>query len=321
MTQDWPPSPRPDGGTRGGGAALAGLGLKTSHVAQVLEGGAAVDFFEVHAENYMVDGGPYLRHLERVRERWPLSVHGVGLSIGGDGPLDRAHLARLAALLERYQPAWFSEHLAWSSHGGHWFNDLLPLPYDAATLQRVCDHVDEVQHRLRHRLLLENPSTYVEFAASTMDEAQFLNEVVRRTGCGLLLDVNNAYVNAVNHAGDAAAFIAALPAAAVGEIHLAGFAEDADAAGDRLLIDDHGSPVADAVWSLYAQAAARLGPVPTLIERDNDVPALAVLEAEAARARAVLQRHAAPHAAVAPARLAARVAPPRDALAAAGAHA
>ncbi|HRC38111.1 MAG TPA: DUF692 domain-containing protein, partial [Rubrivivax sp.] len=269
MTQDWPPSPRPDGGTRGGGAALAGLGLKTSHVAQVLEGGAAVDFFEVHAENYMVDGGPFLRHLERVRERWPLSIHGVGLSIGGEGPLDQAHLARLATLLERYQPAWFSEHLAWSSHGGHWFNDLLPLPYDAATLQRVCDHVDEVQQRLRRRLLLENPSTYVEFAASTMNEAQFLNEVVRRTGCGLLLDVNNAYVNAVNHAGDAAAFIAALPAAAVGEIHLAGFAEDADAAGDRLLIDDHGSPVADTVWSLYAQATARLGPVPTLIERDN----------------------------------------------------
>jgi uncharacterized protein (UPF0276 family) len=300
---------------------MAGLGLKTGHVAQVLDSGAAVDFFEVHAENYMVDGGPYLRHLERVRERWPLSVHGVGLSIGGDGPLDRAHLARLAALLERYQPAWFSEHLAWSSHGGHWFNDLLPLPYDRATLQRVCDHVDEVQQRLRRRLLLENPSTYVEFAASTMDEAQFLNEVVRRTGCGLLLDVNNAYVNAVNHGGDAAAFIAALPAAAVGEIHLAGFAEDADAAGDRLLIDDHGSPVADAVWSLYAQAVSRLGSVPTLIERDNDVPALAVLEAEAARARAVLQRHALPHAAFAPACLAACVALPQATLDPAGAQA
>jgi uncharacterized protein (UPF0276 family) len=282
-------------------AAPVGLGLKTGHVAQVLATGAAVEFFEVHAENYMVDGGPFLRHLERVRERWPLSVHGVGLSIGGEGSPDRAHLARLAALLERFQPAWFSEHLAWSSHGGHWFNDLLPLPYDRATLQRVCDHVDEVQQRLRRRLLLENPSTYVEFAASTMDEAQFLNEVVRRTGCGLLLDVNNAYVNAVNHGGDAAAFIASLPAAAVGEIHLAGFAEDTDAAGDRLLIDHHGAPVAAAVWALYDQAVARLGPVPTLIERDNDVPALAVLEAEAALARDVLQRHAAPRAALHPA--------------------
>jgi hypothetical protein len=299
---------------------MAGLGLKTGHVAQVLGRGAAVDFFEVHAENYMVDGGPFLRHLEQVRERWPLSIHGVGLSIGGDGALDRAHLARLAALLARYQPAWFSEHLAWSSHGGHWFNDLLPLPYDTATLQRVCDHVDEVQHRLRRRLLLENPSTYVEFAASTMDEAQFLNEVVHRTGCGLLLDVNNAYVNAVNHGGDAAAFIAALPAAAVGEIHLAGFAEDADAAGDRLLIDDHGSPVADAVWSLYEQALARLGPVPTLIERDNHVPALAVLEAEAARARTVLQRHAAAQAAVDPTRQATGSALRPATLAAAGAR-
>jgi hypothetical protein len=299
---------------------MAGLGLKTGHVAQVLGRGAAVDFFEVHAENYMVDGGPFLRHLEQVRERWPLSIHGVGLSIGGDGALDRAHLARLAALLARYQPAWFSEHLAWSSHGGHWFNDLLPLPYDTATLQRVCDHVDEVQHRLRRRLLLENPSTYVEFASSTMDEAQFLNEVVRRTGCGLLLDVNNAYVNAVNHGGDAAAFIAALPHAAVGEIHLAGFAEDADAAGDRLLIDDHGSPVADAVWSLYEQALARLGPVPTLIERDNHVPALAVLEAEAARARTVLQRHAAAQAAVDPTRQATGSALRPATLAAAGAR-
>ena len=321
MSTALPPSPCSPGETRGGGAPMAGLGLKTGHVAQVLHSGAAVDFFEVHAENYMVDGGPFLRHLEQVRERWPLSIHGVGLSIGGDGPLDRAHLARLAALLARYQPAWFSEHLAWSSHGGHWFNDLLPLPYDRATLQRVCDHVDEVQHRLRRRLLLENPSTYVEFAASTMDEAQFLNEVVHRTGCGLLLDVNNAYVNAVNHGGDAAAFIAALPAAAVGEIHLAGFAEDADAAGDRLLIDDHGSPVADAVWSLYAQAVARLGPVPTLIERDNHVPALAVLEAEAARARTVLQRHAAAQTVFDPSRQATGPALRPATLAAAGARA
>jgi uncharacterized protein (UPF0276 family) len=262
-----------------------GLGLKTQHVAQVLRDGAAVEFFEVHAENYMVDGGPFLRHLQRVRERWPLSIHGVGLSIGGEGPLDRDHLERLTALLRRYEPQWFSEHLAWSSHGGTCFNDLLPLPYNAATLQRVCDHVDQVQARLGRTLLLENPSTYVEFAASTMDEAGFLGEVVRRTGCGLLLDVNNAYVNAVNHGGDAWAFIRALPADAVGEIHLAGFAEDLDGAGERLLIDHHGAPVADAVWALFTRAVEALGPVPTLIERDNDIPALAVLEAEAATAR------------------------------------
>jgi uncharacterized protein len=271
-----------------GPSAAAGLGLKTPHVAEALQRGAAVDFFEVHAENYMVDGGPFLRHLQQVRERWPLSIHGVGLSIGGEAPLDPAHLARLAALLERFEPAWFSEHLAWSSHGGHCFNDLLPLPYNAATLQRVCAHVDQAQQRLRRRLLLENPSTYVEFAASTMDEAGFLGEVVRRTGCGLLLDVNNAYVNAVNHGGDAWDFIAALPAAAIGEIHLAGFAEDHDGAGARLLIDHHGAPVADSVWALYARTLDKLGPRPTLIERDHDVPALRVLEAEAARARALL---------------------------------
>ncbi len=264
---------------------LVGLGLKTQHLPQVLGDGAAVDFFEVHAENYMVDGGPFLRHLQQVRERWPLSVHGVGLSIGGESPPCREHLARLAALLQRFEPTWFSEHLAWSSHGGHWFNDLLPLPYNATTLRRVCSHIDQVQERLGCHLLLENPSTYVEYAASTMDEADFLAMVVRRTGCGLLLDVNNAYVNAVNHDGDAWAFIRALPAAAVGEIHLAGFAEDLDGAGERLLIDHHGAPVADAVWALYARTVEWLGPVPTLIERDNHIPALAVLEAEAAQAR------------------------------------
>jgi hypothetical protein len=248
-------------------------------------------FFEVHAENYMVAGGPFLRHLHAVRERWPLSIHGVGLSIGGEGPLDEAHLGRLAALVDRFEPRWFSEHLAWSSHGGHWFNDLLPLPYDRATLARVCEHVERVQQRLKRRLLLENPSTYVEFAASTMDEGSFLAEVVRRTGCGLLLDVNNAYVSAVNHGRDPWALIEALPAAAVAEIHLAGFADDHDAAGARLLIDHHGAPVDAAVWALYARTIERLGPVPTLIERDNDVPALARLEAEAARAAELQWRH------------------------------
>jgi uncharacterized protein (UPF0276 family) len=269
--------------------ALAGVGLKSMHVGELLARGAAVDFLEVHAENYMVAGGPFLRHLERVRERWPLSIHGVGLSIGGAGPLDRAHLDRLVALVDRFEPRWFSEHLAWSSHGGRWFNDLLPLPYDAATLQHVCDHVDQVQQRLRRRLLLENPSTYVEFAASTMDEGAFLAEVVRRTGCGLLLDVNNAYVSAVNHRRDPWTLIAALPGAAIGEIHLAGFAEDRDAAGDRLLIDHHGAAVADDVWALYRRALQHLGPVPTLIERDHDVPALAVLATEATRARGLQQ--------------------------------
>jgi hypothetical protein len=268
---------------------MIGIGLKAQHVAELLARPPVLDFVEVHAENYMVRGGPFLAHLERMRERHALSVHGVGLSIGGFGPLDADHLERLAVLVWRFEPRWFSEHLAWSSHGGVCFNDLLPLPYDNATLKRVCNHVDRVQERLRRRMLLENPSTYVEYDASTMDEAQFLREVVHRTGCGLLLDVNNAYVSAVNHGRDAAAFIEALPLDAVGEVHLAGFAEDRDAAGDRLLIDAHGSPVDDAVWQLYRHALDRLGEMPTLIERDNNVPALDTLLAEAGRAREMLR--------------------------------
>ncbi len=268
---------------------LAGVGLKAAHVPALLERGpqrflGGAGFLEVHAENYMVDGGPMLRHLEQVRAQWPLSLHGVGLSIGGDAAPDRDHLDRLDHLLTRFEPRWFSEHLAWSSHGGHWFNDLLPLPYDPATLNRVCDHIDQVQQHLRRRLLLENPSTYLGYAGSTMDEASFLCEVVRRTGCGLLLDVNNAYVSGVDHGRDPWALIAALPAAAVAEIHLAGFAEERDAADDRLLIDHHGAAVDAAVWSLYERSIARLGPVPTLTERDNHLPALAVLEQEAQRA-------------------------------------
>jgi uncharacterized protein len=268
---------------------LAGVGLKAAHMAALLDGGPAAflggaGFLEVHAENYMVDGGPMLRHLERVRAHWPLSIHGVGLSIGGEGALDIAHLDRLDRLLRRFEPRWFSEHLAWSSHGGHWFNDLLPLPCDGATLDRVCDHIDQVQEHCGRMLLLENPSTYLGYSGATMDEPAFLAEVVRRTGCGLLLDVNNAYVSGVNHGRDPWTLIEALPARAVAEIHLAGFAEDLDAAGDRLLIDHHGAAVDAAVWALYERTLAWLGPRPTLIERDKHVPALAVLEAEAQRA-------------------------------------
>jgi uncharacterized protein (UPF0276 family) len=268
---------------------LAGIGLKSRHVAGLLAGEAAVDFLEVHAENCMSAGGPALRHLERLRARWPLAVHGVGLSIGGHGPLDTAHLERLAAVVDRFEPRWVSEHLAWSSHGGIFLNDLLPLPYDTATLNRVCDHIDEVQQRLKRRLLIENPSTYVEFRASTMDEAQFLGALARRSGCALLLDVNNAYVSGVNHLRDPWRLIEALPADAVQQIHLAGFAEDRDGAGDRLLIDHHGSPVDDGVWALYRRTIERIGPRPTLIERDNDVPTLAALAGEAAQARDALR--------------------------------
>ena len=274
--------------------ARAGVGLKPQHFKDVLETRPDIGFFEVHAENYMVDGGPFHHFLSRIRERHALSLHGVGLSIGGERPLDEAHLDRLAGLIERYQPASFSEHLAWSSHDDVFLNDLLPVPYDAATLARVCEHIDRVQERLRLRMLLENPSTYVEFAASTLSEAQFLREVIRRTGCGLLLDVNNAYVSCVNRGCDANAFIDELPLAAVGELHLAGFARDIDAAGSPLLIDSHGAPVDEAVWLLYAHTLRGTGPMATLLERDDDVPALSTLVAEAHRAQAMMPALAAP---------------------------
>ena len=267
---------------------LAGVGLKPAHVAGLLAGEAAVDFLEVHAENYLVAGGPFLRHLGAVRERWPLSIHGVGLSIGGAAPLDREHLARIAGLVQRFEPRWFSEHLAWSSHGGVFLNDLLPLPYNPATLVRVCDHVDEVQTALRRPLLLENPSTYLALASATMDEAAFLGEVVKRTGCGLLLDLNNAHVSAVNHGRSAWSFIEQLPLAAVGEVHLAGFTTEQDGDGGPLLIDTHGSDVDEAVWGLYRGLLERIGPVPTLIERDRNVPTLTELAREAARARSLM---------------------------------
>jgi uncharacterized protein len=272
--------------------ARAGVGLRSQHFGDALDTCPDIGFFEVHAENYMVDGGPFHHYIGRIREHYPLSLHGVGLSIGAQGPLDEAHLDALAALMERYEPASFSEHLAWSTHGDVFLNDLLPLPYGRETLQRVCEHIDRVQNRLRRTMLLENPSTYVEFSASTMSESEFLREVVARTGCGLLLDVNNAYVSCVNHGRDAVAFIGDLPLHTVGEIHLAGFAADQDGAGAPLLIDSHGSPVDEAVWSLYAGVITRLGPTPTLLERDNDIPSLATLLAEVGRAEDIMSARA-----------------------------
>jgi hypothetical protein len=272
--------------------ARSGLGLKPEHFHTILETHPDLGFFEIHAENYMVDGGPFHHYLAQIRARYALSIHGVGLSIGGEAALDEDHLDRLAALLARYEPHSFSEHLAWSSHGDVFLNDLLPVPYNGRTLARVCDHIDRVQERLGRRMLLENPATYVEFAASTLGETDFITEVVRRTGCGLLLDVNNVYVSCINHGRDPYACIDALPLAATGEIHLAGFARDADGNGDELLIDSHGAPVAEAVWALYRyalrQLGASVGPVATLIERDNDIPAFPVLFAEARRAEALM---------------------------------
>ncbi|TBR12580.1 MAG: DUF692 domain-containing protein [Rugosibacter sp.] len=267
----------------------AGVGLKPEHFQQIVETWPDLGFFEIHAENYMVDGGPFHHYLTRIRERYPLSIHGVGLSIGGETPLDRAHLDQLARLLERYAPQSFSEHLAWASHGEVFLSDLLPVPYDRSTLQRVCDHIDQVQTHLKRRMLLENPATYVEFVTSTMAETDFISEVLRRTGCGLLLDVNNIYVSCINHHRDPYAYLRALPHAAVGEIHLAGFAREIDAAGDPLLIDSHGSPIAQAVWQLYQYALDCVGPVATLIERDNDIPPFDILFSESQQAEYLLR--------------------------------
>ena len=265
--------------------AGAGIGAKAVHYQRLLEDEQAPDFIEVHAENFMGEGGPAHAWLQRLHERFPLSIHGVGLSIGGEDPLDAQHLQRLKRLLERHQPESFSEHLAWSSHGGNYFNDLLPLRYDRHSLERVCRHIDQVQETLGRRMLLENPATYVEFADSDLDESQFLSAIVRGTGCGLLLDVNNAYVSGRNHGRDPLAAINALPLSAVGEIHLSGHARDLDSSGAELLIDDHGSAVADPVWALFEAVIARTGPRPTLVEWDNELPGYEVLRAQADQAR------------------------------------
>ncbi len=270
------------------GASGVGVGFKAEHFEPIVETRPKLGFFEVHAENYMGAGGLPHRRLDAIRERYPLSLHGVGLSIGSPGPLDKAHLQRLAAVAKRFEPALVSEHLAWSTHDGAFFNDLLPLPYTLETLRRVADHIDEVQTALKRPILLENPSTYVVFAESTFAETDFLREIVRRSGCGLLLDVNNVFVSATNHGYDAKRYLAEFPLGAVGEIHLAGYAEDSDDAGRPLLIDAHNSPVREAVWSLYAEALPRLGAAPTLIEWDNDLPPWPTLLLEARRAERVM---------------------------------
>ncbi|MBZ8132726.1 DUF692 domain-containing protein [Afifella sp. IM 167] len=266
----------------------AGVGLKLDHVKQILEEKSEIGFFEVHPENYMGAGGPPHHYLSAIRERYPLSLHGVGLSIGGAGRLDGAHLQKLRALLDRYQPQSFSEHLAWSTHEGHFLNDLLPLPYTQETLRLVAAHVEEAQERLGRKILIENPSTYVAFSASDMDEVDFLAELAGRTGCGLLLDVNNVYVSATNHAYSPEAYLDRFPVHLVGEIHLAGHAVDEDESGAPLLVDTHDRSVTDAVWTLYERVIARVGPVPTLVEWDSELPDWPVLAAEAARAEAIL---------------------------------
>ncbi len=270
--------------------ACSGVGFKPQHFEAILAGPQPVGFFEIHAENYMGEGGAPHAQMRALRERYALSIHGVGLSIGSMQPLDREHLARLKILCDRYRPESFSEHLAWSSHGGVFLNDLLPLPYTRETLDRIVVHIDIVQTALGRQVLLENPSTYLTFAQSDIPEVEFLAAIARRSGCGLLLDVNNVFVSARNHATDPRAYLDAFPLDRVKEIHLGGHDAQTDENGAPLLIDAHGAPVADPVWQLYAHVITAAGPLPTLIEWDNDVPDWPVLAAEARRANAILQR-------------------------------
>jgi hypothetical protein len=265
-----------------------GVGFKPEHYQGIAEAPGPLGFIEIHAENYMGDGGLPHAMLTQLRADYALSIHGVGLSIGGAGSLDRTHLLRLKALCDRYQPDSFSEHLAWSSHEGTYLNDLLPLPYTEATLAHIIRHIDEVQGTLNRQMLLENPSTYLRFEESTIPETEFLQAIAQRTGCGLLLDINNVFVSSTNHALDPRAYLDAFPLGHVGEIHLGGHSEDSDDEGALLLIDAHGSAKADPVWVLYEDTIAKAGPVPTLIEWDNEVPAWTVLRAEAERAHAIL---------------------------------
>lgn len=258
-----------------------GVGLKPQHVHDILATRPDIGFFEVHAENYMGAGGPPHRHLTAIRERYPLSIHGVGLSLGGARELCQQHLDRLCALVRRYEPALVSEHLAWSSDSRGYFNDLLPVPYTSEALRRLVEHVDRLQTALGRQILLENPSTYLSFEESVLTETEFIAELAARTGCGLLLDVNNVYVASINQDRDPTRYLAAFPMHRVGEMHLAGHSSRTDSNGAMLLVDSHDSPVAEPVWALYRNALARCGPAPTLIERDANIPPWETLFAEA----------------------------------------
>jgi hypothetical protein len=268
----------------------AGIGLRAPHYRELLDTRPAIGWLEVHSENFFGEGGQPHWFLEQLRAHYPLSLHGVGLGLGSVDPLSFVHLNKLERLIAHYQPALVSEHLCWSAAGGRHLNDLLPLPYTDEALAHVCGRIERVQERLRRQILVENVSSYLRYRHSTIPEWEFLAQVIRRTGCGLLLDVNNVYVSAVNHGFDAHEYLAAMPAAAVQEIHLAGFE-----AAAQLLIDTHGGPVADPVWTLYRDTLARIGARPTLIEWDTDIPQLPVLLGEARKADALLeQTHAVP---------------------------
>jgi uncharacterized protein (UPF0276 family) len=274
-----------------GAQGLAGTSFKHEHLSAILADGLNGGFFEVHAENYMGAGGPPHRALAAIREDYPLSIHGVCMSIGGPQALDVAHLARFRDLVARYEPMLVSEHLAWSSHGGKFFNDLLPLPYTNDTLDNVCEHINQVQEAIKRPVLLENPSTYVAFASSTMSETDFIRAVSQRTGCGLLLDINNVFVSAKNHGFLASAYLAGFPLERVGEIHLAGHSEQRDDENEPLLIDSHDRAIAAPVWKLYSDVVSRIEPRPTLVEWDSNLPDWYVLRAQALTAREIMAEH------------------------------
>jgi len=259
-----------------------GLGLRTEHYADFEQRGAAVDWLEILSENYMVPGGRPLHHLDRIRADHPMVMHGVSMSIGGTDPLDLGYLDQLKALAARVQPAWLSDHLCWTGVNGRNLHDLLPLPMSEAALRHVAARLDEVQHRLGRRIAIENLSSYVRFAADEMREYEFVTELLKRTDALLLLDVNNVYVSSINHGFDARAYIDAMPAERVVQIHLAGHSVE-----NGFLIDTHDAPVCDAVWDLYRYTIARLGPRPTMIERDDQIPALDELLAELDTARRI----------------------------------
>jgi uncharacterized protein len=266
--------------------AKVGIGLRTPHYRELLERLPPIGWFEVHSENYFGDGGQPLYFLERFRSHYPFSLHGVGLSLGSADTLNPTHLQKLKSLVVRFEPGLVSDHLCWSSVGGQFLNDLLPLPYTEEALNHVVTRIGEAQDFLRRQILVENVSSYLQFKHSTIPEWEFLAEVSRRSGCGILFDVNNIYVSSKNHGFDPKIYIDAIPASAVQEIHLAGF----DSNGE-CLIDTHGKPVFEEVWPLYAYAIERMGPKPTLIEWDTDIPALDVLLGEAWKAQTILEQH------------------------------
>ena len=266
----------------------AGIGLRAVHHLEIVERGADVGWFEAHSENYFARGGQLPRVLGKIRERYPLSFHGVGLSIGSTDPLQRGHLTEIARLVRDFEPMFVSEHLSWGSVGGRFMNDLLPLPYTEEALRHMSDRVRQVQDFLGRQILIENVSSYLQFACSDIPEWDFLAALAHESGCALLLDVNNVYVNAMNHGFDACTYLNRIPRRAVQEIHLAGHSiRDVD--GHTVRVDTHDGPVCDDVWVLYAAAIHRFGPVPTLIEWDSNIPALDVLAAEAHKANEVME--------------------------------